>query len=66
MMAVLLAIMMDYRLVSPDYRLCVPAAPPAVVGHKDQSEGPQCAGGQCAVPRTLPSVRWRLFRGRAR
>lgn len=121
MMGLLLAIMIDYRLVSPDYRLiiskeawvCVtasvstdrkpgstsagipglgrqksdderrfcdaerrlcdaerrlsaPSAPPAVVGRNDQWEGTQCAGGQCAVPRTLPPVRWRLFRGRAR
>jgi hypothetical protein len=63
MMELLAAIVIDYRLLRPDYRLSdpVPVAPPAV----KETLGPavkSCPGGQCPVPR----IRWRLLRGRGR
>jgi hypothetical protein len=63
MMAFLLAIMLDYRLLTPDYRLCEGVAnPPVVAPANPNGDKANCPNGQCANPRVL---RWRILpRGR--
>lgn len=65
MIAFLLAIVLDYRLMTPDYRLCDAggAAPvPAIAEKLQGTEKANCANGQCS---RSPVVRWRLIpRGR--
>jgi len=70
MMALVLALMMDYRLLCPDYALC-PSPPTATAVIEDRQpdgtdtavavhDNERCRDGRCPIP----LKRWRLLRRR--
>lgn len=75
MIDLVFCLLVDYRLLCPDYRLCAPLAPsPPVAALLEEAKGKDtvaaagtaCPGGQCAVPQRVVQPRLRLFGWRAR